>query len=947
MNAVIKNILFLATTAYLLFHSPFLEAKTIRLWVMPNEAVTSDKNVGSIDVHQFLKDTSDRGIIIDNDIRGMLRDAGPDWEDTFVHNIIAQKELLRQLEEFIKISPEVENINVEFLSWVDAYHRFLALTVDDPPELTPDIIQVGSTWIATFADKGLLLPLNKYFDFSTFYPSTIESTKINGKDSIYALPWFIDVRLIYYWKKYFPRGDESFSSWENFRDALKNIRGAFPFVISIGPTWNLLHDLAPWVWGAGSDLIEKEKASGSYQAHWSNEKFISAIKYLQALVQDNLLYLPQNSKELVELNFVNGRNAAIFSTSDIINRVDKRHLKNIGIALPPGGPAGRFTFIGGSDLALTKFTIKNDTFDISLKLLRYLSEPNNQFNYAEATTFLPALSESMDLYLSKFPRIAVFKTALENGRSYPSIPEWGEIFENDNTRSNLFDLWNDMAQGRPISEIEATLASISEQIDQRLRHKTLAKYAFPVSVAFSTILILLALTIYSLKKRQRNLIKKYDALREENRKFMGRENILEAKIVLMERNGATTQDELNLTKQEHEKLKNKIEDLSKQFKEIEHKIKNDEEKRIPNFSIDWNGNIFIEGDQLRFENATQAKRLIEHVVRNSEYEKARIHYLKGFALFEWGRLRADSNPKRIFDTAIAKINVPLKKKRLPPLLRTGGRNSLSWEVVWDQKLLKDHSDIIKARSRAEIADKLFCEGKHLEGINMILESIALDPKCIEAYSILQEYEWKALPLEASLISKINGYFNSAARLFDEHLNRTIDGMRSAKAHVDSGDQTTQLSSELESLEMEIAGQKEMISNLFTLRSSKQPLYLTKVVKQLSKLSQDVDNARTASIPNIDIWSQITQDKKFLSILNIPHVQKLVNNFRDQTTNEKEDPRLVKLAMVLMLKDDCISELKNEGTSSKFFKIMEKNIRKQFKQLEQEIRVSSREIVNES
>src|SRR5262245_50464669 len=88
------------------------------------------------------------------------------------------------------------HINVRFVSWGKIFEDLTSAREGDSSELAyaPDVAQVGSTWIAYFAQNGLLMP-----------QTDIHDEKLNWR-SIPGVPQAslrltTDVRLLFYWKR--------------------------------------------------------------------------------------------------------------------------------------------------------------------------------------------------------------------------------------------------------------------------------------------------------------------------------------------------------------------------------------------------------------------------------------------------------------------------------------------------------------------------------------------------------------------------------------------------------------------------------------------------------------------------------------------------------------------------------------------------------------------------
>ena len=109
----------------------------------------------------------------------------------------AEAELLRrQLTRFMEDHPEITVIQRTTPDAADQRHQlyvqWLNAGADDP-----DILQLDIIWTAEFAAAGWLLPLDSFApDLASFFPVTVAANHWEGK--LYALPWFVDVGMLYW-----------------------------------------------------------------------------------------------------------------------------------------------------------------------------------------------------------------------------------------------------------------------------------------------------------------------------------------------------------------------------------------------------------------------------------------------------------------------------------------------------------------------------------------------------------------------------------------------------------------------------------------------------------------------------------------------------------------------------------------------------------------------------
>ncbi|HEX2094260.1 MAG TPA: ABC transporter substrate-binding protein [Longimicrobiaceae bacterium] len=62
---------------------------------------------------------------------------------------------------------------------------------------TPDILQLDVVWTPEFAAAGWILPLDRFRpDRADFFPASLQAN--TWRDTLYALPWFMDVGMLYW-----------------------------------------------------------------------------------------------------------------------------------------------------------------------------------------------------------------------------------------------------------------------------------------------------------------------------------------------------------------------------------------------------------------------------------------------------------------------------------------------------------------------------------------------------------------------------------------------------------------------------------------------------------------------------------------------------------------------------------------------------------------------------
>jgi multiple sugar transport system substrate-binding protein len=84
----------------------------------------------------------------------------------------------------------------------------------------PDVLQLDVIWTAEFAGAGWILPLDTFApDVDDFVPAALAASR--WRDTLYAVPWFIDLGLLYWRTDLLPAPPRSLSE---LRDAARRFR---------------------------------------------------------------------------------------------------------------------------------------------------------------------------------------------------------------------------------------------------------------------------------------------------------------------------------------------------------------------------------------------------------------------------------------------------------------------------------------------------------------------------------------------------------------------------------------------------------------------------------------------------------------------------------------------------------------------------------------------------
>ncbi|GIQ71127.1 extracellular solute-binding protein [Xylanibacillus composti] len=393
-------------------------------------------------------------------------------------------DLLDVLQPYREAHPDIA-LEIKVLDWAPAWSTIVKAVSEGTG---PDVLQLGTTWVPAIAAMDGLEELTTLVDeiggSESFLPASWQTTGIQGDPAIYAIPWHVDARAVYYRTDVFEQAgidpDEAFDSWESFLEALRSVNGTkidgaavHAFAIPGKHDWDIMQNFFPWIWGAGGQVLTAD----GQQAAFNSEAALEGILYYMNLVREGLVdetSLAKNSRQ-VEDDFADGKSAAVISGPWLASRLATPHerggkaetvaARHYAIAPIPAGPEGRATFIGGSNLSIVKHSERKAE---AWELIKYLSSPEAQARYAEVTGFLPARLEVLDAAANEpDTALAAFAEAASYGRSFPSIPQWGPI---ETTLVNhISAIWDMVASDSDYEDkIRAVLNDAVEEVNSIL-----------------------------------------------------------------------------------------------------------------------------------------------------------------------------------------------------------------------------------------------------------------------------------------------------------------------------------------------------------------------------------------------------------------------------------------------------------------------------------------------
>lgn len=316
-------------------------------------------------------------------------------------------------------------VNVQSIPWSAAHDRLLTSVASGEG---PDVVQMGTTWMAEFVDAGALMDISEYTESSedlnpdNFFEGNVATTQIDG--ATYAIPWYTETRALYYRTDLLEEVgySEAPKTWEELKDAATKLseRGDNMYgfnVDSADQTFAMM-----FARQNGSELLNENN-----EPQFTEPEFTQAMEYLNGFIQDGAA--PGQDLGLDISQTFGGEGIVPMFISgpwmiSIINENAPDIEGNWATAVLPEGPENNLSNTGGANLAIWNST---ENVDNAVLLLEFMSKPENQLQFLETSSSLPANMEAWEDEALSNELITTFGEQLENSEHMPLLPEWEQI----------------------------------------------------------------------------------------------------------------------------------------------------------------------------------------------------------------------------------------------------------------------------------------------------------------------------------------------------------------------------------------------------------------------------------------------------------------------------------------------------------------------------------------
>lgn len=342
----------------------------------------------------------------------------------------AEGELVKPLiERFEQENPDIR-VRVQTIPWSAAHEKLLTAYAGNA---TPDLCQLGNTWIPEFVALNAIDILDDRLAESSsirpenYFPGILATNQIDGQ--LFGIPWYVDTRLLFY------RTDllnevgytQPPRTWDELLDiSCKLVQSEITDFGILLPSneWE-----GPIIFGLanGSTLLRDNNRYGDF----SGAPFREGFEYYLQFFREGLSPLGMAGVTNIYQGFAEGYFAMLltgpWNIHQFKNRLPENMLDQWSTApVPaPSGAAPGISTAGGSSLVLFS---SSDRKPAAWRLIEFLSQPAIQLEFYHLTGDLPAVKETwQNQQLLNDPYLQAFYHQLQHVAPTPLVPEWEQI----------------------------------------------------------------------------------------------------------------------------------------------------------------------------------------------------------------------------------------------------------------------------------------------------------------------------------------------------------------------------------------------------------------------------------------------------------------------------------------------------------------------------------------
>ncbi len=323
---------------------------------------------------------------------------------------------------FTQAHPDI-TVNVTPIPWASAHDKLQTAIAGGS---VPDIAQMGTTWMADFADAFVEVPTD--IDTSDLFEGPLETGKVDGTQL--GVPWYVDTRVIYYRTDIAHQAgwDKAPATWDELHQMAADLQkvDGVDFGIYLQPSGMDAFQGALWApWSAGASLTNEDGSAWTLDT----PEMAKGLEYFASFFTDGIADPDADTSPGASVaNFVSGTVPMSIdgpSGGAQINELGGEGFEDKYATAVLPTEVSATSFVGGSNLVVFK---QAQNQSAAWELAKWLLQPDVQAAWYTATTDLPASQSAwQDPALAGSDKLKAFGDQLNDTKAPPSVPTWAEV----------------------------------------------------------------------------------------------------------------------------------------------------------------------------------------------------------------------------------------------------------------------------------------------------------------------------------------------------------------------------------------------------------------------------------------------------------------------------------------------------------------------------------------
>ena len=320
---------------------------------------------------------------------------------------------------FKEENPDV-NITVTAIPWASAHDKIQTAIAAGT---VPDVIQMGTTWMADFADAFAPVPEN--FDLSDFSAGPLEAGQVDGEQL--GVPWYVDSHVLYY------RTDiAAQAGWDHAPETLDELRQMAEDVKQVDGVENGMY-ISPsgadsWqgtLWAFFSSGVSLMDDEGNWTL--DTPQMHEATEYIDSFFKDGITGTNLDVTPGVSITqFVNGETPIMTGGPTTISQIADQggDPDSYATAVIPKGESST-SFVGGADFVVMDEAANPDA---GWKFIQWMTKPETQVEWYKTATVLPSSQSAWeDETLAGDDKLVAYGEQLKSTQAPPAVPTWAQV----------------------------------------------------------------------------------------------------------------------------------------------------------------------------------------------------------------------------------------------------------------------------------------------------------------------------------------------------------------------------------------------------------------------------------------------------------------------------------------------------------------------------------------